>query len=1179
MSHPRVLAACLLALACNTTPGQRLPGEYYNEYHFNCATPHTPWAKPYAGGKIRVFVIAPTHAAREVTELWQRLDCEIGGETSITSGSLGYNGKYVSQVQGTSPAEKKQRVLRKLREPWDVYVLANFPIKGLPVEAQFEILKAVKFGAGLVMTYRRPAHEQIWRYALPSAQEIAREVPLAGLTFYRTTFPERVKVDRVADGVGKLIGGFRMGKGRVVQIDYGVESDVRIAGGFCLTPAELFTYRTVTEYNYHQSLVAKAVLWAGNREPSIRFTALPMDGFHLDSGVVANRIEIPVLNTTDGPVVGRLGVSVRNEWGKPEHSQQRRVSLQAGTSTIALDLPQLRGGTHFLDLRVASGRGVEGWASAALLVESWPRVAKVEMSKLSYARDESCAGSATLSGPCPAGDYRMRVALLDNYSRRFAQGERPISAGSQECSFRLPLAHAVSLAGRARATLVRGGVPLDTAETEFFVRQPEGDDFPALVWGNLPGIFGHYTAKQLHSIGFNAILHYYGTGLRGEGRRPVDIARQDFRAVPYTARIHWKDGLVMNRWSDQRFANSPKDRAALSRPYHPLVYSLGDENHLPDDACTHPSFKPAFVTFLEQRYPSLKELNASWGTSHTSFQDAVCIDRIGGRKHFARYHDMESFREKVYAQWHREWHDAVREVHPGARVGAEGSVPGELEVSIDGLEFWGPYRRPEQIALLRSLAPRSLIRGSWFGGYNHNRRDPTFLPRFVWSTVLDGNTLIEMYCSYTCENFYNTDLSFAYWMDWFLQDLKEITGGLGQLLTASDHLFDRVALYHSQPSLHLDACWAPFGRYDKAHRGALQMLEDLSFVPDYVTSRQVEKGLLRKKPLDLLILPHIAALSDREATEIRAYVERGGIVMADVVPGIANERCCSRGEGALDDLFGVQRDGGKVTPTTAEIAASGVKVSRVQVDGAIKPVETQPLPNVLLSRKCGAGRALLLNFSLHQYSTAGDDPWHQLVQGVLNELGVKPRWQVLDANGQPIAGCRASTFSRGSHTFLGVLGPRSKRTDAPTSVVLHAPGRAHIFDLRTGKYLGDMEETPLTLQQASATFLSALPYRPRHVQIAQCEWDAIARGIRIGWRLDGAGVPAHGSHVIRVKVFGPDEKERHYYARTLYPTEPRGEVLIPSALSDTAGTWRVFVRHVDTGLQSVATVNIPERTD
>ena len=84
------LAALLVTVAlASAVFADRLPGEYYNELHLGYETPHTPWAKPLAGGQVRAFFIAPTHAAREVAELAQRLDMQVGGRDwqSNTAGS------------------------------------------------------------------------------------------------------------------------------------------------------------------------------------------------------------------------------------------------------------------------------------------------------------------------------------------------------------------------------------------------------------------------------------------------------------------------------------------------------------------------------------------------------------------------------------------------------------------------------------------------------------------------------------------------------------------------------------------------------------------------------------------------------------------------------------------------------------------------------------------------------------------------------------------------------------------------------------------------------------------------------------------------------------------------------------------------------------------------------------
>lgn len=1172
-----LLAALLVTPAATLA---RLPGEYYNEFHLGYVTPHTPWGKPLAGGKVRAFFIAPTHAAREVTELAQRLDIEVGGETAIDCNSLGdpgTYGPYPGMVEGTSPEEKKFAVLAKLEKPYDVYVLANFPLAKLPVQIQYEILRRVREGAGLLLTYRREAPEPLWKHPLEDAAAVALEVPIAGLTFYRTTFLKERNLDDVSQAVETIVRGFRLGKGRIALIDYAIQSPAGFAGGFCLTPHEPYTYRTLTEYDYHQSLVAKALLWAARRTTAVTFAGLPPEGFKVSSNAASTSLKLSAVNSSAAEIKGKLEVSVRNEWGEREHAQQLDLSMPPGETNLSLRLPQLPGGTHFLDLRLVSSRGVEGWASAALIVSAPLAIAEVEMLKRSFERGEACTGTVRLSAPCPGSAYKLRVTLLDNYERRFATRDFPVRPGAETIAISLPLDASVSIAGRCRAMLLHDGMPIDQKEAEFFVRQGVRGKFPALVWGNLPGIFGRFCCDQLRKVGFNTILHYYGSGY-GEGRAPEDIARQDFHAVPYVTRINWDNGRLANLEADPETERLRKC-AEMSKPYDPLVYSLGDENYIPAEGGYHRNERPAFVAFLKSRYRNLEALNAAWGTNLASFEEAtpVTSSEASATKQFARYHDTEAFREYLYANWHHYCHDVIKQVDPLGRIGAEGSVPGDLELSIQGLEFWGPYRDVLQNTLLRSLAPRSLLRGNWFGGYCGPRHDLPGLPRFLWESILDGSTLLEVYCSYTCENFYNTDLTWAYWMETFLPYVKELTDGLGQLLTASEHDCDAVAVYHSQPSLHFEALSAPFGGYEAAHRAVLKMLEDASYVPYYVTSRQVAAGRLRQQPPRVLILPHIVALSDEEAAEIERFVRDGGVLVSDVRPGIADGNCKLREKAALDTLFGVRRQALEGLPTPVSLGAAQVLGDRAVTANEAQVLASQGEMPLAFRKETGKGVTILLNFSFHELPRVAARPETAglaLSQLLAATAKILPAWQVRDAKGQPMAGGRVAAFARGPAKILGTLPPRPDDVNAPVKATIFAPAKRHLYDLRAGKYLGLADRVPAELRFTAATFISALPYKVSGVKVSAPARHAAGAPCPVRIVVQAAGDVKGARPVLRLKVFGPDGEERTYYAQTFFPEGLEAKTTIPFALNDPPGAWKLVARDVLTGVKGECTVRL-----
>ncbi|MCE5237920.1 hypothetical protein LLH23_05455 [bacterium] len=1192
-----ILPAVLLSCLTLAQAAARLPGSYYNDFQFGYETPHTKWARPLAGGKVRAFFIAPTHTAREVAELAQRLDLEPGGETALDGRNLGNPGSYgpyPAMVEGTSSEEKELAVLSKLAKPYDVYVIANFPLAKLPIRVQYEILRRVKEGAGLVLVYKREADERLWRHQLPDAALQAADVPLAGLTFYRG------KMEKLSQGLNDLVDGYRVGEGRVVRIDYGMQSPAGFAGGWCLTPQEPYTYRTLTEYDYHQSLVAKAVLWAAKREPKVRFVGLPFAGFQLDDPAAPLQLKCSLANLAGKAVPGQLWVRVRNEWGEVEQEATTPRALAVGDNPLALSLPRLPGGTHFLDLKFSSKDGVLGWASAAVFVKPVQRVAEVKPAQVSFAPGEPCTGQVSLLPAAPDASWALRVTLLDNYGRVFARKQFPLQAGQDEVAFSVPLGASVSLAGRARVMLLRQGVPWDQKEQEFFVRQGGQDDFPALVWGNLPGIFGHFTGVRLHEAGFSSILHYYGRGegLEGEGRLPEAIARDDFHAVPYVTRISWDKGRLGAIEQDEKARQDLVDRATASKPYAPLVYSLGDENFIPPEGGFDESERPRFAAFLKQRYGGdLKALNAAWGTTFTDFAEVAPMKAgdAARQANWVPFHDTECFREFLYANWHHWAREVIRQVDPQGAVGAEGSVPGDMELSIQGLEFWGPYRRVDQNTLLRSLAPRELVRGNWFGGYNSGRRDLPGLPRFLWESLLDGSNLLEVYCSYTCENFYNTDLTWAYWMDSFLPDLKEITEGLGQLLARSEHDCDAVAVLHSQPSVHFEQLSQPFGDYTRAMTGALRLLEDLSFVPYNLTSRQLEAGLLNQRRPAVLLLPHAVCLSDKEVAELERYVREGGVLIADVRPGIAMGNCALRGKGALDGLFGVTREAGPGRAVTSAATLSGSAgryhipdgstMPAASLDASVKLADGTALGKagdtpLFVVKTLGRGTAVLLNCSFGDYDLQAAQPGEMAAREVMRMFAGlsagQPHWQVevTATDGRPLSGKRVSAFVRGKARLVGLLPPRPEDVKAtvPMRVRLAAP--AHLYDLRAGKYVGKTDATTVNGLYTSATFLTALPYKVQKLTVTAPTKAVAGTPCAVQVKLAAEGDLQGARPVFRVNVLGPDGRDRLYYARTLCPSGLQAAASIPFASNDAPGVWKIVARDVLTGTTATATVKL-----
>jgi len=129
----------------------------------------------------------------------------------------------------------------------------------------------------------------------------------------------------------------------------------------------------------------------------------------------------------------------------------------------------------------------------------------------------------------------------------------------------------------------------------------------------------------------------------------------------------------------------------------------------------------------------------------------------------------------------------------------------------------------------------------------------------------------------------------------------------------------------------------------------------------------------------MVILPLSQALGPKEAQMLRDYVQQGGVLVADVRPGLYDGHCKPLASGSLDELFGVKRTSFP-DAVIADLAIKGdvggvaldASVARARVDTGIEAAGATaagaagkaPLG---LANTFGKGKAMLLNFPLAPY--------------------------------------------------------------------------------------------------------------------------------------------------------------------------------------------------------------------
>ena len=341
--------------------------------------------------------------------------------------------------------------------------------------------------------------------------------------------------------------------------------------------------------------------------------------------------------------------------------------------------------------------------------------------------------------------------------------------------------------------------------------------------------------------------------------------------------------------------------------YHPLFYNLADESGIGDltafwDADTGPLSLAAMREWLRQQYPSLGALNQEWGTDFANW-DAVTpelTDQAMRRTddNYASWADFKAWMDVAYARAVRAGTDAVHRADPAALAGLEGAqLPGWggydyslLAPSVDVMEILDVGNA---LDLVRAFNPTLIPLRTSFGAGPREHHD-------AWQHMLRGGRGMIVWDS--GDDIVLPDGSPGPRG----RDLGALAAAIRTVaptIMASKPAPDPVAVLISQASFRtrwmLDQRYrgAAWSDRDAAHeyednawrasrRGLLQVLGELAVEPHLLSSSMVEDGALQLDGIRVLILPHVIALSVREADAIKAFAQGGGTVLADTEPGV-----------------------------------------------------------------------------------------------------------------------------------------------------------------------------------------------------------------------------------------------------------------------------------------------------
>ncbi len=1165
---PLLRIFALLAATFGLTATAKHEGSYLRDLTMEFETPHLEWGTPLAGGALKsLFIVPRSIGGREVIEMAQRMELDYTAVTTRHDSALAVEDMYESAIEGTTIYEKTQELLGKLQESYEVIVIGNFTFRALPVEAQYYILRQVSEGAGLVLVHPRPLpFKKMLANPIDEEQSVLDLVSLDGL------------LPKAAERGEDILATYGFGEGRIAVIDY-KNSHGAYYGGLSLTPQGICDAYWKARYENNLAFIGRTLLWAAGRQAPISLTAAVEEG----------TLTVDATGAGGGKVT--VDVRLRDAWNEQLQHGQLAIELGPDGASESLRLKSLPAGTYTADLIVRQNDQVITFGFHTFEVESSLPAAELSLARESMQPGEENTATMRWAEPLP-GAVRLLVEFYDSpYRRSWWRQEVAVPAGSREATISFPRPWMPTIAGYVNVSVVSGGEVAQRLERELFLPTHDVELFPWIVWNSVPDMLAPiYAQAVVQQLGWRAGL----THPSADGENARVAALQDQRFVPYMTRImlqaqteegregwvkqsnwfflpkekkaeaealedqSWYRPEVRQLWRDgieHRITNLPK--------YGPFVYTLGDENHFSYEAGFSPADNAAFRQFLAQRYGSLDALNQAWNGTFTSFDEVPHLTDKEAReaKNPAAWLDHRIFVEHQYADIHHGLAEDIREIDPYALVGAEGSVPGDLEYTIERLDFWGPYSNEVMDEVLRSLAPEKL-RMLWWGGYVGSHGGRAGFPMPLWRPLLQGtvNGSAWYAASPGTSEGLASDLSLPEYVRAMLPALEALDGGLAPLLVTSPLADHGIAIHwsHLSDSMRLYDERNPNPRDSMAAFMRVCYSAGLNF--DFIPTGRLEKGELGNARL--LFLFGSSVVTDAEAAAIEAFVNGGGTVIADLNPGILDGFGRPRPVSALAKLFGQPELKGEAALTMAPIDGAlqvGGDSLAFRADKALTSPETPALQRQVV----GQGQAILLNFNLSaaESTASAETPLDGFLRAMIAAVGIEPPVRV-----DGIDGSRAVIRLRdtGSCHVLGLLAAQS---DVGKTATFTLPEEAIVYRTGVGPFTkGASWQVELESPFQLFTIYETEPTAPA---IALASENA-----PLGSTLDATLSNLLPGSVVRLELLGPDGQPLQGRTAILPVTETSFSHTFHIAFSDPAGACAVKVTDVASGLAGEAKLTL-----
>ncbi|MBE6357053.1 MAG: hypothetical protein E7058_08090 [Lentisphaerae bacterium] len=1104
-----------------------------------------PFAKPLAGGKIKLLALTP-HIP-QIGDLSDRLDITYGMSWVYQNNGKLMAGVYkFAEDYGNGSKEAVFNNMRKaLAKDYDVILIGGILYSEFPADIRNTISKKVQAGTGLIYTAVHDRVDMTSLGAMSRGSKI-KGVPVAVKDNFLTSgipfelfpasdvFPFKENPNAVAT-VGKTpyITVNNWGKGKVVAYTFSPKMYFSVLIPHD-PPEPYYVYDHPTPVDLYFSMLAKGIICASGR-------TMPLELGNFDAKINNDRAQI-TLNTTSA-YSGKAKVEYRiyNRFNELRSSGSKDADLISGKNTLTLDLPVSKyAGDQYITMVIRNDKGeVLNWGSWSVKNEPASVIKSVVTDRKNYRDGETVNYEVTVSGGAP----QLRIDLVDSYDRLLARKTgkaSEIGKGSFVLKNELP-----SRYSRIRVYLFNAdGKEVDMRGCYFITRPADKllawDEFKVnsiIYWHDADAYYRMKRNAQIYrKFGLDILMNCWGDphpllgNFEVRSMAPNGIGSQNFASNEYlktgNKQLLARKKCISDPELQKKWREGWKKYGQHGFNVGASFYDCGDELALsrsgaPVDFCFSTYCLHNFREFLKKRYGTLENLNAQWESKFTSWEKVIPFTKeevwSAKGKHVAGWSDHREFMDEVVANHLLEVKAGLRKYDPNARLSNSGT---QNPNAYGGMDWWKQmqafdvlqnYSGKHYDEIHRSFGKAGYRSIPWYIGYNHLGKEQIWK---IWRSSLMGNHGMSLWCIQSTVLF--PDLTFQKPLRDALPSLLTLRNGVGRLLmNVCKEPAPQVAVYYSQASLRAAFIERRMPDHQEMWTKYVLLCRNMGVPFRFVSYEEVAKGVLDNSSFKLLVMPDTTAMSDEEVAAVRRFFTNGGCVLAEGTPAKRYANCRKRETPALKDIF--RRSKGR---------------SKVSDEPDPSYVLLSAAPDSKLNRK-------QLVFEQNQFAA------------ILKKAGITPRpVKLFNQDKSPLIEAEyfIRRFPDGS-LLAGITSTVEVRKQAH----LVLPESGHVYDLVSGRYLGKGKEFQIAFDQGLPQALAVLKAQPEFAPVK-------VSGNSIQIELKNIS-----DTVVRCTVIAPDGREVGEYSANVTVKDGKAGFTVPFALSDAAGIWTVKIREVISG--------------